>query len=60
MFNNINEYLKNEKKNPTTTKSHSKLKKKCTDLYNYKQYVFISNLYGVDIKIIQMFEMISM
>lgn len=48
------------KKKPTTTKSHSKLKKKCTDLYNYKQHVFISNLYGVDIKIIQMFEMISM
>lgn len=56
----MNTWKMKKKKKPTTTKSHSKFKKKCTDLYNYKQHVFISNLYGVDIKIIQMFEMISM
>lgn len=33
---------------------------KIYDLYNYKQHVFISNVCGVDIKIIKMFEMISM
>lgn len=32
---------------------------KINDLYNYKQHVFISNVRGVDIKIIKMFEMIS-